>query len=124
MQKHCLESVDRIFKDIFQNTLTFGGKTVDLSRDFSPMFSVIPTGSKHRIIRACFKISKLYNCFATITISEDMRLKALHEDRNANEEAIQYTYLLLKVGEGSVLGTEDEEDLIMLLPSVKQVRQL
>ena len=123
MHKHCLEAVDRLMKDVCQNVQPFGGKTVVLSGDFRQILPVIPGGSKSQVITSCFKFSKLYSCVETVTLSENMRLKALHDDPNADEEALKYPEFLLKVGEGRIPGTEDGYDRIMLPPSIKHVKE-
>ncbi len=52
------------------------------------------------IVHMCLKSSVIFADLQILNLTENMRLKALKEDLNADSVALQYPEYLLRVGEG------------------------
>ncbi|XP_023898903.1 ATP-dependent DNA helicase RRM3-like [Quercus suber] len=53
VNRRALESLDRIFKDIMEENLPFGGKVLILGGDFRQVLPVVSKGTKAEMIDAC-----------------------------------------------------------------------
>ena len=114
---HTVEAVDRTLKDLMKINLPFGGTVVLFSGDFRQILPVVPCGSRGQVVNACFKSSPLFPLFKKIQLTENMRLMALMNDENADENALQFPTYLLKVGEDKFSDAVDSR--IKLPTSVK-----
>uniref|UniRef100_A0A0D3BIS7 ATP-dependent DNA helicase n=1 Tax=Brassica oleracea var. oleracea TaxID=109376 RepID=A0A0D3BIS7_BRAOL len=105
---HAFEALDKTLKDIMSmknppaKNQTFGGKTVLLGGDFRQILPVIPQGSRADTVLALISHSYLWNSCHKFPLKTNMRV---------NEDEIEFSDWLLKVGEGQTeSGQEDEDD--------------
>lgn len=111
--RYSVEAVDRTLRAIMDaEDIPFGGKCVLFSGDFRQILPVVPKGSRGMIVHMCLKSSPLFSDLTVLRLSENMRLKKLKEDPDADEAALQYPEYLLRVGEGRLeQGEEGNVDL-------------
>ncbi|XP_026454030.1 uncharacterized protein LOC113355393 [Papaver somniferum] len=116
--RFCVESVNRLLKNIRGNELAFGGITVVMGGDFRQTLPVIPNGGRADVVGACVRRSVLWNNITVLTLIKNMRL-----DLQDPENKI-FSEFLLKVGTepeekvqlpSSVNRCKDMEDLICKL---------
>ncbi len=119
--RYCIEADDRILRQIMNNLFAlFGGKCVLFSGDFRHILPVVPKASQGMIVQLCLKSSHLFNGLHVLHLTENVRLKLLKANPNADSSAIQYPEYLLSVWEGRT--TQDEDSFIDLSPSISVVR--
>uniref|UniRef100_A0A7I4XXQ7 ATP-dependent DNA helicase n=1 Tax=Haemonchus contortus TaxID=6289 RepID=A0A7I4XXQ7_HAECO len=101
--KWTLEAVDVLLRDIMQNELPFGGKTMVVGGDFRQVLPVIERGRQEDLENACIKNSHLWQRFITYHLSVNMR---------AATDSGEWAIMLLQIGEG--IYPEDENGFIEL----------
>ncbi len=68
---------------------------------FSGYFrQILPKGSREMIVHMCMKPLVIFSDLQMLNLTENMRLKALKADVNADSAALQYAEYLLRVSEG------------------------
>ena len=97
-------------------SVPFGGKCAWFSGDLRKKLPVVPRGSRGIIVFTYFKSSPLYQYFNSLSLTENMRLRGIQNDKKADKEVLEYPEFSLKVGEGKIEGTTDS--LIPLPPAV------
>ncbi len=89
--RYCIETVDRNLKQIMNNLFAlFRGKCVLFSGDYRLILPVFPNASRGMIVHMCLKSSHLFNGLHVIYLTENMKLKLLKDDPNADISALQY----------------------------------
>ena len=93
--RHIMETVDRTFKDLRNNSdKPFGGLTIVFGGDFQQILPVILKGCKAQIIGACMQRSSLWSTIEVLHLHQNMRL-------NTNVEAeADFAKWQLEVGHG------------------------
>jgi hypothetical protein len=95
--KFAIEALDRTLKDILrlpdQPDKPFGGITVFFGGDFRQTLPVVPRGSRHQILGASIRNSRLWQHVEMHFLKKNMRL-----DQTAESE--QFAKYLLEVGAG------------------------
>lgn len=90
--KHCFEAVDRLFRDLTNKDIKFGGKIFCLGGDFRQTLPVVLRGSRPDIIDATIKSSYLWHNVKQFRLTVNMRL---------NNEAQEYREFLSRLGNGT-----------------------
>ena len=90
--KHAVEALDKTLQDLLQKK-PFGGVTMVFGGDFRQTLPVVPRGTRHQILEASFKNSKLWRHVKVHYLHENMRL-----DRTPQSDA--FAQYLLDVGAG------------------------
>lgn len=72
---------------------------------------------EHRF--ACLKSSRLYSTLKTLKLTENMSLKSMREDPQADCAALKYLEYLLDIGEGNI--EADWNDMVALPPSIENI---
>jgi hypothetical protein len=105
--RYLLELTNRLLKDICQNDLPFGGKTMLLGGDWRQTLPVVPRANNAQQIAACLRMSPLWPLFAqnTYLLTINMRSK--------NPEFSQW---LLDIGNGIV-----GDDINLAVPDLRVV---
>lgn len=79
--KHSLEALDRMMKDLNNNTRLFGGALLLLSGDFRQTLPVIPRATYADEINACIKQSYLWRNVTTLRLNKNIyvyNFKTIH----------------------------------------------
>ena len=82
------------------------------------MLLVVPHDSRGMIVLTCFKSSPIYKYVNSLSLTEDMRLRGIQNDKKADKEVLEYPKFLLKVGEGKLEGATDS---LILLPTAVNI---
>ncbi len=112
--KYSKEAVHRMLQDITKSSPLFGGKTILFIECFRQILPVIKDESRSKIVQACIKASELFAQFRILRLSENMRLEQLGRDPHADPTTLEYPDFLLRLGEGRLEETGDND---VLLPS-------
>jgi ATP-dependent DNA helicase PIF1 len=94
--KCSIEAVDRIFQDLNDNELPFGGVVVVFGGDFRQILPVVPKANRAATVKASLKRSYLWPFIKTLLLSVNMRLQG--------ERATSYTNLIMDIGNGILTG--------------------
>ena len=102
LNKYCYQAVDRLFRDLCDQDVPFGGnRVVLLGGDYRQLLHIVRRGSIRQIIGTTLPFSELWENMDTIlTLSKNMRvhkLAALGHEVGTLEDFADY---LLKIGEG------------------------
>ncbi|XP_026384039.1 uncharacterized protein LOC113279570 [Papaver somniferum] len=124
----CVESVNKLLKDICENDLQFGGVTVVMGGDFRQTFPVIPNGGRADVVGACIRSSVIWKNIKVLTLTKNMRLD------QCDQENTDFADFLLEVGSkpeekiglpSSVNRCKDMKELISkLYPSLGTCNQV
>ncbi|KAL7085708.1 hypothetical protein ACP275_14G295400 [Erythranthe tilingii] len=109
--RHSIESLDAVLRDLCDASLPFGGKLVLLGGDFRQTLPVVVRGSRESTIGACITSSPLWRDVTRLQLSENMRAR----------EDPDFIAFLLRVGNGVEPVTSDDNIHIpneMLIPFV------
>jgi ATP-dependent DNA helicase PIF1 len=90
--KHCFEAVDRLFRDLTNKDVKFGGKIFCLGGDFRQTLPVVLRGLRPDIIDATIKSSYLWHNVKQFRLTLNMRL---------NNDAQDYRDFLIRIGNGT-----------------------
>ena len=93
--KKAMEAVDRMFRDIMERDVVFGGKLVVLCGDFCQTRPVVRNGNRAETVSACLNTSYIWRSIQISHLRQNMRA-LIHGDANAQEFSNQ----LLTVGDG------------------------
>lgn len=104
--RKAVEAVDRMLRDIRQSDRAMGGITVLFCGDFRQTLPVVPRGTRTDEINACLKSSTLWPHITKLQLTINMRVR-----RGGNQNAEEFSDLLLKIGDGRY---PNEEGLITL----------
>lgn len=99
--KHALEAVDALLRDVMQISTPFGGKVMLLGGDFRQVLPVVERGTRHDVVQACIKSSRIWPIFKSYSLTTNMRLQGGDG---------QYRDWLLQVGNGDV-PTDENGDM-------------
>lgn len=72
--KHAFESVDRLFRDMYNRNETFGCKIMIVSVDFRQTLPVVRHGPKTQIVENCIKKSYLCPKFEIYRLKDNRRI--------------------------------------------------
>ena len=106
--RKALEAVDRLLKDLKENSGLMGNVPVILSGDFRQTLPVVPRGTAADELSACLKASDLWKRVVTLRLTKNMRALAAH--RAGDASAAKFAKDLLTLGDGRM--AHDEEGLI------------
>lgn len=95
--KHSLEALDRMMKDLNNNTRLFGGALLLLSGDFRQTLPVIPRATYADEINACIKQSYLWRNVTTLRLNKNIRVQLQNDPL-----AISFSEQLLNIGNGTI----------------------
>ena len=99
-----LTVVDRLFKDLMQSDVPFGGKFFILGGDFRQVLPVVRQASRAKIVNSCLKSSPVWPCFQKFQLTINMR--AQHDNNYAT-----FANWLLRVGNGSEPYIENTDEI-------------
>ena len=89
--KYAFDTVNRLFKDLCQNSKPFGGKVIIVSGDFRQTLPIVRYGSRAQIVEASVKSCKIWQHFHYLKLQKNMRI--------SNDDVFFFKWLL-NVGEG------------------------
>lgn len=95
--KHSLEALDRMMKDLNNNTRLFGGALLLLSGDFRQTLPVIPRATYADEINACIKQSYLWRNVSTLRLNTNIRVQLQNDPL-----ALSFSEQLLNIGNGTI----------------------
>ena len=105
---YCIEAVGRTLRKIMKSpNFTFEGKSVLFSGGFRQILPVAPRGSRGMIVFMCFKSSLLHQSVKCLSLTQNMRLRAIRNDVDTDKSVLQYPNFLLKLGEVKLKTTRD-----------------
>jgi len=90
---HAVDAVDRLFKDLMDNDLPFGGKVMLLGGDFRQCLPVVKHASRVAIVQSSIKYSRLWNSFKQLKLSRNMR---------TSDGSKEFNEWLIKLGDGKL----------------------
>lgn len=102
-----IEGVDRTGKNLMRCNISFAGKAILFLGYFRQILPVVQRGSKALILALCFERSPLSPLLKMLRLTTDMRLLALQQNTDADEEALAFLIFSLDVGNESRPRTED-----------------
>ncbi|KAL6579387.1 hypothetical protein OROMI_009603 [Orobanche minor] len=70
-----LEALDTLLRDLMENNISFGGKTIVFGADFRQTIPIIPVGTREDAIAACLINSPLWPLMHKIRLTQNMRSK-------------------------------------------------
>ena len=106
-ERYCIEAVDRTLRVIMNSSsVPFEGKCVLFSWDFRQILPVVPRGSRGMKVLTCLKSSAVYHYVNSLSLTENMRLRWIQNNKKADEEILEYPEFFLKVGEGKIGATD------------------
>ena len=103
MNRHYLEGLDAMLRDVMGNELPFGGKSVVIGGDFRQCLPVVVRGGRAQTVAASLKKSTLWHKFTTARLTVNMRVKQMGE----SPEAEAFASRLLDYGNGDGSAGED-----------------
>ena len=97
--KYALDSIDRLFRDICNNNILFGGKVILLGGDFRQTLPIVKRGKPAQIIESCLKRSAIW---------PRVQLFHLHRNMRAGPEEQEFSRYLLQLGSNQLQHKEDD----------------
>jgi PIF1-like helicase/Helicase len=91
--RFAVEALDRTLQDVLENKKPFGGITVLFGGDFHQTLPVVPRSSRHQILGASLRNSKLWKHVKMFFLKKNMHL-------NQTPESETFAKYLLEVGAG------------------------
>ncbi|XP_042022836.1 ATP-dependent DNA helicase pif1-like [Salvia splendens] len=119
IHKHCVQAVDRTFRDIMRvcNELStdkpFGGKTVVFGGDFRQILTVVPKGSRQDVVNAAINSSYLWRNCTVLRLTKNMRLLSVASSDEVSRLK-EFSSWVASIGDGVVGGPNDGEVTIDL----------
>ncbi|XP_047978732.1 uncharacterized protein LOC125220620 [Salvia hispanica] len=121
IHKHCIEAVDRTFRDILRvfsessMDKPFGGKTIVFGGDFRQILPVVPKGSRQNVVNATINSSYLWSNCTVLRLTRNMRLLSVESSFEASKLE-EFSSWVASIGDGVVGGPNDGE-VVIDLPS-------
>ena len=81
LSSHSLRIIDKLLREVMNDTRPFGGKTLILGGDFRQTTNVVPRGSVTDILEVCIKNSQLWQHVKQYSLTDNMRTSG-QEDFN------------------------------------------
>src|SRR5207237_3179197 len=69
-----LDEVNRLLKEICNNSLRFGGKVIVIGGDFRQTLPIVKHGHRVKVVEMCVKSSAIWRSFQQIKLHENMRV--------------------------------------------------
>ncbi|XP_042003866.1 uncharacterized protein LOC121752843 [Salvia splendens] len=119
IHKHCVEAVDRTFRDIMcvcdelSTNKPFGGKTIVFGGDFRQILPVVPKGSRQDVVNAAINSSYLWMNCTIPRLTKNMRLLSTASSDEVSRLK-EFSSWVASIGDGVVGGTNDGEVTIDL----------
>ncbi|XP_047964715.1 uncharacterized protein LOC125209150 [Salvia hispanica] len=119
IHKHCIEAVDRTFRDILRVCSEssvhkpFGGKTIVFGGDFRQILPVVLKGSRQNVVNATINSSYLWSSCIVLRLTKNMRLLSVESSVEASKLK-EFSSWVASVGDGVVGGPNDGEVAIDL----------
>ena len=88
--KYAFDTVDRLFKDLCQNTKPFGGKVIIVSEDFRQTLTIVRHGSRAQVVESSVISCKIWLHF---------HYSKLHKNMRISNDDMLFKKWLLNVGE-------------------------
>ncbi len=79
---------------------------------------MVTSGSRTIIVFLSLKSSPLFAHLQVLKLSENMRLKSMKHDKNADKDVRQYPDYILRVGEGKI---STNSNLVISLPPLLKI---
>ncbi|XP_037942812.1 uncharacterized protein LOC119675677 [Teleopsis dalmanni] len=95
--KYSVEAFDRMMKDLYNNTMLFGGVLLLLSSDFRQTLPVIPRATYADEINACIKQSYLWRNVSTLRLNKNICVQLQNDPL-----ALSFSEQLLNIGNGTI----------------------
>ncbi|XP_042067055.1 uncharacterized protein LOC121810326 [Salvia splendens] len=121
IHKHCVEAVDRTFRDIMRvcnersTDKPFGGKTVVFGGDFRQILPVVPKGSRQDVVNAALNSSYLWRNCTVLRLTKNMRLLSAASSVEVSQLK-EFSSWVASIGDG-VVGGPNDGDVTIDLPS-------
>ncbi|XP_047945689.1 ATP-dependent DNA helicase PIF1-like [Salvia hispanica] len=96
IHKHCIEAVDRTFRDILRvcsesnMDKPFGGKTVVFGGDFRQILPVVPKGSRQSIVNATINSSYLWSSCRVYLSSDSISASDSNSNGSADIHSVEF----------------------------------
>ncbi|KAE8244021.1 hypothetical protein A4X13_0g6849 [Tilletia indica] len=90
--RHCFEAVDRLFRDLHQNDLPFGGVMFVFSGDWHQTLPIIKNATAGETVSACFHQSALWQHVTVLHLTQNLRLLRTVAEMPAHEAFVQHQY--------------------------------
>ena len=100
MDRYALEAADRSFRSLRNNIQPFGGMTMVFSGDWRQILTVVPHGSRSKIIGRTLKSSYIWQHVKPFSLTVNMRVR--HSDCTDAEEQKTFSRYLLDLGDGNI----------------------
>ncbi|XP_042051270.1 uncharacterized protein LOC121796497 [Salvia splendens] len=114
IHKHCIEAVDRTFRDILRvysessMDKPFGGKTIVFGSDFRQILHVVPKGSRQNVVNATINSSYLWRSCTMLRLTRNMRLLSVESSVEASKLK-EFSSWVASIGDGVVGGLNNGE---------------
>ncbi|XP_042032500.1 uncharacterized protein LOC121779250 [Salvia splendens] len=121
IHKHCIEAVDRTFRDIMRvcdkcsMQKPFGGKTIVFGGDFRKILPVVPKGSRQDVVNVVINSSYLWKYCTVLRLTKNMRLLSAGSCDEA-ERLKEFSSWVASIEDG-VLGGPNDGKVTIGLPS-------
>lgn len=120
--KKAIEAVDKTLQDLRNDQNRMGGITFLFSGDFRQTLPVINRGTRADEVNASLKRSYLWNDVKKLSLTINMRVR-----QEGDPSALQFSNLLLDIGEGNITDENGEvslsKELCEVVPSIKDLIQ-
>mmetsp|Transcript_6468 Transcript_6468/g.26204 ORF Transcript_6468/g.26204 Transcript_6468/m.26204 type:complete len:497 (+) Transcript_6468:183-1673(+) len=100
MNRHYLEGLDAMLRDVMRSEQPFGGKRIVVAGDFRQTLPVVKRGGRAQTVRASHKESRLWRLFTTRRLEVNMRVRL----NGQSQEAEDFAAMISEVGERRELG--------------------
>ena len=107
--KHVFECVDRSLREVIGVDRNFGGITVVFTGDWRQCLPIIKRGGRGDVVNACLKSSYLWKSMIVKNLIRNMRVEQKGEN-------IEFSDLLLKIGDGDILENKELGENMVNLP--------
>ncbi|XP_022855399.1 ATP-dependent DNA helicase PIF1-like [Olea europaea var. sylvestris] len=75
VNRHAIEAVEKMFRDVTDCDLPFGGKVIILGEDFRQVLPVVPRGKKEDIMKTSLVFSDLWPLYLQLPLVGNIRAK-------------------------------------------------
>lgn len=107
--RHDIEAVDHMLRDIRKNPAPFGGIVTCFCGDFRQVLPVIKGAESGRIARSTLRTSYLWNHIQILRLTENMRLRNPNLTEQGRADMEEFARNLLDVGNGTAASSGGRE---------------
>ena len=113
MNRHYLDGLDEMLRDITRRDVPMGGKSVVIAGDFRQCLPVVVRGGRGQVVCASIKKSPLWPKFQVLRLTVNMRVRRLGE----SPEAERFAQWLMAIGDGkNWVGTDTDMHNLIDIP--------